>query len=332
MPPDIPTSREFMNGHGPGALIPSLAVAASAVFWGTTWIPLREVDGPGVPAEWSGLLIYLVPALLVLPTILIRHRHVVAGGIPLLVSAVAVGACNGLFAVSMVFGEIGMVILLFYLNPIWTTVLERMVIGTPIAGYRWAGIGLGLLGLVALQGLAGRWPFPANAAEWMGFAAGVCWAVGLVATNVAHNASMIEKTFLQFIFAALAAGLLVFLMGWADPVPTVAGLAESMPWILAAAALWVVPAMGLSLWGASRMSPARASMILMLEVLVGVGSAAWLAGEELGMNKIIGGALILSASLVEAWGSARADARRADARRTDAERADGKAAAARTAG
>jgi len=42
-------------------------------------------------------------------------------------------------------------------------------------------------------------------------------------------------------------------------------------------------------------------------VLIGVGSAAWLAGEELGMNKIIGGALILSASLVEAWGSARAD-------------------------
>jgi hypothetical protein len=45
----------------------------------------------------------------------------------------------------------------------------------------------------------------------------------------------------------------------------------------------------------------------MLEVLVGVGSASWLAGEELGMNKIIGGALILSASLVEAWGSAKAD-------------------------
>jgi drug/metabolite transporter (DMT)-like permease len=296
-----------MSGPGQGTLIPSLAVAVSAVFWGTTWIPLREIDGPGVPAEWSGLLIYLVPALLVLPMILIRHKRVVAGGLPLLVTAVAVGACNGLFAVSMVFGEIGMVILLFYLNPIWATVLERFVIGTPIAGFRWAGIGLGLLGLVALQGLAGRWPFPSNAAEWMGFGAGVCWAVGLVATNVARNASMVEKTFLQFVFAALTAGLLVFLLGWTDEWPTVDGLTASMPWILAAAALWVVPAMGLSLWGASRMSPARASMLLMLEVLVGVGSAAWLAGEDLGLNKIIGGALILSASLVEAWGSARAD-------------------------
>jgi drug/metabolite transporter (DMT)-like permease len=302
-----------MKAQGQSVLLPSLAVAVSALFCGTTWIPLREIDGPGVPQEWSGLLIYLVPALLVLPMILIRRRQVIAGGLPLLVTAIAVGACNGLFAVSMVFGEIGMVILLFYLNPVWATVLERFVIGTPISGFRWAGIGLGLLGLVALQGLAGRWPLPSNAAEWMGFLAGVCWAVGLVATNMAKSASMIEKTFLQFVFAAVTAGLLIVMLGWIDPVPTREGLTASMGWILAAAALWVVPAMGLSLWGATRMSPARASMLLMLEVLVGVGSAAWLAGEELGMNKIIGGAFILSASLVEAWGSAKADGKAARA-------------------
>jgi drug/metabolite transporter (DMT)-like permease len=311
-----------MSARRQSVLLPSLAVAASAVFWGTTWIPLREIAGPGVRAEWSGLLIYLLPALLVLPMIAFRRRQVVVGGVPLLVTAIAVGACNGLFAVSMVFGEIGMVILLFYLSPVWATVLERIVIGTPIAGFRWVGIGLGLLGMVALQGLAGRWPWPANVAEWMGFGAGVCWAVGLVATNVASSASMVEKTFLQFVFAALTAGVLVFALGWADPWPTADGLVASLPWILAAAVVWVVPAMGLSLWGASRMSPARASMILMLEVLVGVGSAAWLAGEDLGMNKIIGGALILSASLVEAWGSAR----------VDANRANGKAAASDAAG
>jgi drug/metabolite transporter (DMT)-like permease len=303
-----------MSGQGHTALIPSLAVAASAVFWGTTWIPLREVAGPGVPAAWSGLLIYLVPALLVLPMVLIRHRKIVAGGWPLLVVALAVGACNGLFAVSMTLGEVGMAILLFYLNPIWTTVLERIFIGTPITRHRLAGIALGLLGMVALQGLAGRWPFPSNVSEWLGFLAGFCWAIGLVATNLARGTSMIEKTFLQFVFAAISAALLVFLLGTIDAWPTVAGITASLPWILAASVLWVVPAMGLSLWGASRMSPARASMILMLEVLVGVGSAAWLAGEDLGLNKIVGGALILSASLVEAWGSAKADRKAAAVR------------------
>jgi drug/metabolite transporter (DMT)-like permease len=292
-------------------LLPSLAVAASAVFWGTTWIPLRQIAGPGVPASWSGALIYIVPALLVLPMIAWRWRQVIDGGKPLLAAALAVGACNGLFAVSMTLGEVGMAILLFYLNPIWATLLERFFIGTPITRSRLAGIGLGLLGMVALQGLAGRWPFPSNVSEWLGFLAGVCWAVGLVATNMARDTSMIEKTFLQFVFAALSSIALVFALGTIDAWPTVDGLTMSMPWILAAALVWVVPAMGLSLWGASQMSPARASMILMLEVLVGVGSAAWLAGEELGLNKIVGGALILSASLVEAWGSAKTDAKAA---------------------
>jgi drug/metabolite transporter (DMT)-like permease len=68
-----------------------------------------------------------------------------------------------------------------------------------------------------------------------------------------------------------------------------------------------VPAIGLSLWGATRMPPARASMLLMLEVVVGLGTATWLAGEELGINKLVGGALIMSASLADAWGSAKSD-------------------------
>jgi drug/metabolite transporter (DMT)-like permease len=291
----------------PGALIPSLAVAASAVFWGTTWYPLRQIAGPGVPAGWSGTLIYVVPALIVLPLIVLRWRQVASGGWPLLAVAVAVGACNGLFAVSMSVGEIGMAILLFYLNPIWTTFLERIFIGTPITRRRLAGIALGLLGMVALQGLAGRWPLPSTTAEWLGFLAGFCWAVGLVATNMARDSSMIEKTFLQFVFAAIVGALLIFVLGAGAERPTMAGIVGNLPWILAASAFWIVPAMGLSLWGASRMSPARASMLLMLEVLVGVGSAAWLAGEDLGLNKIVGGALILSASVVEAWGSARAE-------------------------
>src|SRR4051812_5692884 len=99
-------SQDNSNTGNSSALVPSLAVAASAIFWGTTWIPLRRIAGPGVPASWSGALIYIVPALIVLPVIFWRWRHVVNGGKPLLVVALAVGACNGLFAVSMTLGEV----------------------------------------------------------------------------------------------------------------------------------------------------------------------------------------------------------------------------------
>jgi drug/metabolite transporter (DMT)-like permease len=289
------------------AFWPSVAVATSALFWGTTWIPLREIVRAGLPQSWSGVLIFAIPALVALPLALYRWRPIRAGGVPLLMTAVGVGACNALFAVALTFGEVGMIVLLFYLSPVWATLLERAVLGTPMARHRILGLGLGLAGMVVLQGLGGRLPLPANLAEWMGLAAGACWAVALVATNVAGASSIVDKTSLQFVSATGFGFVLVLTLdsGAAWPAPDKIGTA--LPWILGAAVFWIVPAMALSLWGAAKMSPARASMLLMLEVLVALASAHWLAGEPVGLNKLLGGALILSAGVVDAWGSARSD-------------------------
>jgi len=155
------------------ALWPSVAVATSALFWGTTWIPLREIVRSGLPQSWSGVLIYAIPALVALPLVLFRWRKIRAGGVPLLMLALGIGACNALFAVALTFGEVGMIVLLFYLSPVWATLLERIVLGTPMARHRILGLVLGLAGMAILQGLGGRLPLPANLAEWMGLAAGM---------------------------------------------------------------------------------------------------------------------------------------------------------------
>jgi drug/metabolite transporter (DMT)-like permease len=290
----------------PSAFWPSIAVATSALFWGTTWIPLREIVRGGLPQSWSGVLIFAIPAVIALPVVLYRWRSIRAGGLPLLMVALGVGACNALFAEALTFGESGMIVLLFYLSPIWATLLERIVLGTPLARHRILGLVLGLAGMVILQGLGGRLPFPANLAEWMGLAAGVCWAVGLVAANVAQGSSVVDKTSLQFFCATAFGFLLVLGLDPQSDWPRPDSILNGMPWILATG-VWMVGAMGLSLWGAGRMSPARASMLLMLEVVVALASAHWWADEPVGLNKLLGGALILSAGIVDAWGSARSD-------------------------
>jgi drug/metabolite transporter (DMT)-like permease len=289
-----------------GLLWPSLAVVASTLFWGTAWIPLRESVQTGLTQGWSAVLIFALPALIALPLALYRWRPIVAGGMPLLVVALGVGACNALFAAALTFGEVGMIVLLFYMSPVWATLLERLVLGTPLARHRMLGLALGLTGMVVLQGLGGRWPFPANLAEWMGLLAGLCWSVALVATNVARESSIVDKTSLQFLSATAFGLILVFTLHRDGVAPHLAAIVAALPWLLMTG-LWLIGAMALSLWGAGRMSPARASMLLMLEVVISIVSAAWLAGEPVGLNKILGGALILSAGLIDAWGSARSD-------------------------
>jgi drug/metabolite transporter (DMT)-like permease len=280
-------------------------VALAAVVWGTTWIPLRQIVAPGIPPGWNGVLIYVAPALLSLPLVFGRYRAIRRGGWPLMVVGIAAGTCNGLFAIAISQGEVGMIVLLFYLSPIWATLLERVVLGTPIVRLRWVSVGLGIIGMVVLQGLAGRWPLPSNAWEWMGLIAGVCWAVALVAAHVARDSTIIDKTALQFIFAALSGLAIILVLDSHSGGPNVEGILQTWPWILAVAAFWIVPAMAFSLWGVGRMSPARASMLLMLEAVVGLFSAVLVGGEELGVNKVIGGALILAASLVDALGSSK---------------------------
>jgi drug/metabolite transporter (DMT)-like permease len=250
----------------------------------------------------------LWPSLAMLPFLFIRHRQLRAGGWRVLLCGGALACCNILFAVAVVMGEVGIIILLFYLSPIWSTILERIFMKTPLTPIRWIGIGLALVGLIVLQGVGGRWPWPSNLAEWMGLGAGLCWAVALLTARMWSHITVLDKSIAQF-GCALPVGLMVYLLlgdsngpaGW----PALDILIGAVPWIVAAAFIWVVPAMVLSLWGAGRLSPGRASILMTSEVVVGVGSAAWLAGEDLGWHKIVGGILIVSASLLETWQARR---------------------------
>ncbi len=286
---------------GSSPLLPSLALLGSALFWGSNWIPLRQVEAHGFVGLWSGTLVYGLVALPLLPFVVLRGRRLLAGGWPLFITGASVAACNLLFAGGLVMGEVGMVVLLFYLSPIWASLLERLVMKTPLTLARWAAIAVALLGMAVLQGMQGRLPLPANLSEWFGLLSGMCWAVGLVFTRIARGVSVIDKTFVQFLFALPLGLVFVFAMGEFDAWPGFAALVRGLPWIAAATLIWVIPALVLSLWGAGRLSPGRASMLMMIEVLVGVGSAAWLAGEPVGWNKIIGGALIVAASIIDAW-------------------------------
>ncbi len=55
----------------------------------------------------------------------------------------------------------------------------------------------------------------------------------------------------------------------------------------------------LAMWPATELSPGRVGMLLMVEVLVAVASAALLADEMFGLREFIGATLIIAAAVVE---------------------------------
>jgi drug/metabolite transporter (DMT)-like permease len=157
-------------------------------------------------------MVYGVPAVLVLPFVLRdRGRGLVAGGWPLLWLGISAGICNYLYAASVVYGDVARIVLLFYVNPVWSVLLERLILKAPITPGRAAALAVGLIGMFILNYDGEGLPLPRTAAEWCGLAAGFCWAVALVTMRMTPQVGMVEKAFLQYVTAMIFGGAILAL-------------------------------------------------------------------------------------------------------------------------
>ena len=95
-----------------------------------------------------------------------------------------------------------------------------------------------------------------------------------------------------------AATVLVSLLPFADPGPLPAAEAGPVAIVVGVAVLSVVSAIGI-LWGVRLVSPGRAGLLMMMEVVTGLASAAAFAGEPFGAVQVTGSMLIATAALVE---------------------------------
>ena len=276
---------------------PEIAIAASGALWGLYWIPVRYLEAHDIRAAWTTLGIF-VAGLIFLAPFLIRRPSVRAAFTPrLAVTGVLTGGAFALYSVSIALTEVAAAILLFYLSPVWATVLGRLMLAERLTRTRLAALGLGLGGLWAVLGGEGSVPLPRNTGDWCALAAGVAWAFGTLRVHqdtatgpAAHVASL-------FIGGTMMAALLLLLPAVAGG-PAPAFTAPAVAIIAAVAVISVASAWGI-LWGARLVSPGRAGLLLMTEVITGLASAAAFAGEPFGAARIAGSMLIVAAGLTE---------------------------------
>jgi drug/metabolite transporter (DMT)-like permease len=277
-----------------------LACAYSGMVWGLFWIPLRALDEAGVTGAWATALFYLVPALLCLPVALWRWRAVLDGGWGLLLTGLVTGTAVVLYADGLVYTEVIRAMLLYYLTPVWSTLLARLVLKEPITPVRWLAIALGVAGMLVIFGIDVGAPLPRSVGDWMALAGGFLWAVAAVRMRSDPTSSATEFTSLHFILGAPAAVLIALLpLSGAHPVPDAATVAGVLPWLVPTLVVVVMTGSFAAMWGASRLSPGIVGILFMTEISVGTATAAIWAGEPFGAREIAGVVLISAAGLVE---------------------------------
>ena len=290
------------------------ALVFNAFVWGTSWWPLRRLQDAGVHPLWSTALTFTIASLAIAA---VRPRAVaqVLRTPALWVLVVAVGCTNAAFNWAIVIGDVVRVVLLFYLMPLWTVLLARVVLRerlTRIAGARIALATVGALivlwpdaSRVAAAGDGIALPLPRSLADWLGVGGGFSFAFNNVMLRREANRPEEGRSLAMFAGGALVAGFLAAALaadGAIAPVPP-----PALPWLALALAVTVAFVAGnLCLqYGAARLPANGTAVVMLTEVLFASLSAVALGGGVLTARLAVGGALIVAGALLAALGAGR---------------------------
>ncbi len=284
------------------------AVFLGGALWGLFWIPLRALDEAGVTGAWATLAYFLGPAILWLPLVSGRWRRLVAGGPGLALTCAIAAVSLVCYANALIFTEVVRAVLLYYLTPVWSTLLARIFLGEAITPVRLVSIALGIAGLFVILGIDQGLPLPRNLGDWLALGGGVGWAITAVRLRADKVNQAEEITFLYFVIGSVAALAACALPdGRTGPVPDLETVVGVLPWLVPVLVVLIIPSSFLVIWGARLLSPGLVGVLVMSEISIGAGSAALLAGEPFGAREITGVVLISAAGLLDALWHAKGE-------------------------
>lgn len=279
-------------------IIPTVTLLVSACVWGLFWIPLRHVSERGFHGAWSTTGYFLISCIILGPFIIKRRSRLWAGGFSLLFTGLFSGSAIALYILSFLFTTVSKALLIFYLTPVWSTLLGRLLLGEVVTATRVLAVVLGVAGLWIILGSADGLPIPRNAGDIMALIAGLVWAYAAVRLNQSPS-HPIEWVTVFTLVGLLVSILCLLLTGGVMHPPALTAFLESGFVVMVILAVLSLPINFAILWATNRLSPGRVGLLMMMEVVVGISMAALITDEPYGLPEAIGTTLILGAAIID---------------------------------
>lgn len=278
----------------------SIGVAAAAGIWGLYWLPQRELEGAGLTGGWGTLAQYIIPLVLMVPIAIWRNTRGQETGASWCVLGVLAGGGIVCYANSFLLTEVVRALLLFYLTPVWATLIDWLVLKRPIPRQRYMSLGLALAGVWIVFGQEGGVPLPRNAGDWLALAGGAMIAAGAARINVTQPKGIFSILFAFYLYGSITAALLSwFLQDQLGPVPATADLFSMLPFLLLLVFFFLMPTNAFLIWSPTRIGAGVFGILILSEIVFGSISAALWAGEPFGWREVTGCVLIICAGLTE---------------------------------
>ena len=291
-------------------LWPALALVLNALVWGCSWWPFRQLEMRGLHPLWATVLIYAVAVLVI---VALRPRAVgqLLRTPALWVLVVAAGTTNATFNWAVTIGDVVRVVLLFYLMPLWTVLLARLVLHEPLTRLAAVRVLLALLGAAIVLWPADRsgWdalPLPRSLPDWLGVIGGFSFALNNVMLRREAHRPEEGRALAMFGGGMVVAGALALVLSAGGAVPPLPAPAPAwLGGVGVMALLFLAGNLALQ-YGAARLPANVTSVVMLTEILFASASALALGGGSLNGQLLLGGALILLAALLSTLAGADA--------------------------
>lgn len=283
----------------PGRAVATAALLTNALIWGVSWWPLRELHSRGLHPLWATVLIYVLAMIAI--TLwrpgawrdLLRHPSLW----PLMLAA---GTTNAAFNWGVTAGDVVRVVLLFYLMPLWAVLLARWLLKEAFTTAAMLRLALALAGAATvLWPEGGGWPVPRTLPEALGLLGGFTFALNnvlLKRESQRPEAARALAMFLGGTVVSAVAALVLANSGVAVPLPP-APATGWLLWALATALAFLAGNLALQ-YGASHLPANVTAVVMISEVLFAALSAVLLGAAVLTPTLLLGGLLIVGATLL----------------------------------
>lgn len=289
--------KQTASSAKPGATIfPILSLLLAATLWGVFWYPLRLLEQHGLQGLWSTLFIYSGTLVVVIPVVVSRWRDWLLQPGAFIMLALASGWCNVTFILAVLEGNIVRVLLLFYLAPLWATLLGWVFLRETLTRSSVMILVLAMLGaIIMLWHEQLGFPAPQDRADWLALSSGFAFSLAnIFARHLAQVSVWLKASTVWLGVLTVVTVLLLVLqpaLQVAMPVLVSAGLLGATLMILMTLSV---------MYGVTHMPVYRSAIILLFELIAGSVSALLLTDEVVQAREWIGGALVILAAYLSA--------------------------------
>jgi drug/metabolite transporter (DMT)-like permease len=293
-----------MPSNDTSRFYPVFAMLIGASLWGVIWYPMRLLEGGGLGGIWLTLTLYGAALVVSLPRTARTVPEFARSPGMLALLMLTAGWTNIAFVEAVLEGNILRVLLLFYLSPLWATLMGWALLHERITRVGFASLVIAMSGalLMLWNPILGA-PWPQGKADWMALTSGFAFALSNVVVRKVQEVSIAAKAL--SVWAGVVIVGVIMITAFSLPVPRPSGYIFAGA--VALGVLGILLMTVLVQYGVTHMPVHRSAVIALVELVAGAVSQQLLTDEVVTLREWAGGALIVVGAYLAARASSPRD-------------------------